>query len=84
MPVAAIAAGETETYGGEPVSDPYNPYIVPYEFSDNLRTSIPSQFGFGLSTIEPFLQTNILLDFVSDKNNSSIYKIGLSKSFKSS
>ncbi len=53
-----------------------------YEFSDNLRTSIPSQFGFGLSIIEPILQTNFLLDFVSDKNNSSIYKIGLFKSFK--
>lgn len=51
-----------------------------YEYSDNLRTSLPMQFGFGISYIEPILHSNLLMDFLIDKNSGSIYRFGLYKS----
>ena len=51
-----------------------------YEYSENLRTSLPIQFGIGLSYIEPTFNSNLLMDFLIDKNSGSIYKFGFYKS----
>ena len=37
------------------------------------------QFGLGISYLEPILKSNLLIDFIKDKNNGYIYKIGLHK-----
>ena len=52
-----------------------------YEVSEELRTSIPSQYGFGISYIEPLINSVIVSDLIYDKNNDNIFKIGINKSF---
>tara|TARA_B100000700_G_C14833927_1_gene755898 strand:+ start:157 stop:1005 length:849 start_codon:yes stop_codon:yes gene_type:complete len=50
-----------------------------YEYSKNLRTSLPIQLGFGVSYIEPILKSVFVLDLINDKNNGTILKWGLYK-----
>ena len=51
------------------------------ENSDNLRTVLPIQFGAGISYIEPILLSSLLFDFIKDKNNGNIIRLGIRKSF---
>lgn len=54
---------------------------VGFETSDNLRTVLPMQMGTGLSYIEPLTSSSLLLDVIQDKNNGTIIRGGIRKSF---
>ena len=50
-----------------------------YEYSKKLRTTLPVQLGFGISYLEPILNSVLLVDLINDKNNGTIIKWGLYK-----
>ena len=52
-----------------------------YEVSEELRLSLPLQYGFGISYIEPLINSVIVTDLIYDKNNDIIFKIAMNKSF---
>ena len=54
---------------------------VGFETSDNLRTVFPLQMGAGISYIEPFTSSSLLLDVIQDKNNGTIIRGGIRKLF---
>ena len=54
-----------------------------YEYSKNLRTSLPIKFGLGISYLEPIFESNLVVDLINDKNNGTFIKWGLHKTSES-